>query len=53
MARPIEATPVLRGKDAADFLKAIQNPKSYTPPTVDLEKIHREVEKYFAGRAKK
>ena len=53
MARPIEATPVLKGKAAAAFLKAIQNPKPYTPPVVDMDKLDRQVKKYLADRAKK
>lgn len=27
MARPIEATPVLEGKDAENFLRSIEDPK--------------------------
>jgi hypothetical protein len=53
MARPIEATPVLRGKDAAAFIKAIQNPKPYTPPTFDTAKMHEEVQRITKERAKK
>jgi hypothetical protein len=53
MARPIEATPVLKGKAAAVFLKAIQNPKPYTPPVVDMDKLDRHVKKYLAECAKK
>lgn len=34
MARPIEATPVLRGKDAAAFIGAIKNPKPYPRPSL-------------------
>jgi hypothetical protein len=45
MARPIEPTPALRGKDAATFLKAVQNPKPYTRPTFDLEKMLSEVQR--------
>ena len=53
MARPIEATPVLRGKDAVAFIKAIENPKPYTPPVIDMEKLDKHVKKYLADRAKK
>jgi hypothetical protein len=53
MARPIEATPVLRGKDAAAFIKAIQNPKPYTPPIIDIDKLNQHVNKAMAARAKK
>lgn len=53
MARPIEATPVLRGKDAARFVKATQNPKPYVAPTFDLTKMHQEVKKFIDRRASK
>ena len=53
MARPIEATPVLRGKDAVAFIKAIENPKPYTPPVIDMEKLNKHVNKVLAERAKK
>ena len=53
MARPIEATPVLKGKDAAAFLKAIQTPQPFTPPVVDMVKLDRQVKKYLADCAKK
>jgi hypothetical protein len=53
MARPIEATPVLRGKAAAAFIKAIENPKPYTPPVIDMDKLNAHVKKYLADRAKK
>ena len=52
MARPIEATPVLKGKEAAAFVKAIQNPKPYTPPAIDMAKLDRHVKKYLADRGK-
>jgi hypothetical protein len=45
MARPIEATPVLRGEDAVAFLKAVQNPKPYTPPTFDFERMGTEIKR--------
>ena len=53
MARPIEATPVLKGKEAAAFIKAIQNPKPYTPPPIDMAALDRQVKNYLADRAKK
>lgn len=53
MARPIEATPVLRGKNAAAFIKAIKNPKPYTPPVIDMEKLDKHIDKALAERAKK
>jgi hypothetical protein len=52
MARPIAATPVLKGKAAAVFLKAIGNPKPYTPPVVDMDKLDRHVKAYLAERAR-
>lgn len=45
MARPIEATPVLRGKQARKFLEQISNPKPYKAPVLDLDKIHADVKK--------
>lgn len=45
MARPIEATPVLRGEQARKFLKQISNPKPYKAPVLDLDKIHADVKK--------
>ena len=53
MARPIEATPVLKGKAAAAFIKAAQNPKPFTPPVVDLDKMRTEIKKVMEQRAKK
>ena len=53
MARPIEATPVLKGKDAVAFIKAIENPKPYTPPVIDLDRIHAAVQKITAEHTKK
>jgi hypothetical protein len=43
MARPIAATPALKGKDALAFINAIENPKPYTPPVFDFEKMDREM----------
>jgi hypothetical protein len=53
MARPIEATPVLRGKDAVAFIKAAQNPQPYTPPVVYMEKLNNHVTEALLKRAKK
>ena len=53
MARPIEATPVLTGKDAALFAQAANNPKPYTQPTLDFSKIHAAVKAITAKRAAK
>jgi hypothetical protein len=53
MARPIEATPVLKGEEAAAFVKAIQAPKPFAPPVIDMEKLNRQVKSYLADRAKK
>ncbi len=53
MARPIEATPVLRGEDAAAFVKAAQNPRPFPPPAVDVEKMRAEIQKVMERRAKK
>ncbi len=50
MARPIEATPVLRGKDAQAFVEAIQNPKPYTPPVFDFKKMDKEVRRILQER---
>ncbi|MDR0826663.1 MAG: hypothetical protein LBN33_02130 [Desulfovibrio sp.] len=53
MARPIEATPVLRGKAAAAFIQAARNPKPYTPPKIDMDKLNLHVAKALEARAKK
>jgi hypothetical protein len=53
MARPIEATPVLKGEEAAAFIRAIQNPKPYTPPVIDMAKLNAAVKKYLAEREQK
>ena len=51
MARPSEATPVLSGKYAVAFIKAIQNPKPYTPPTFDIAKMNEAIKKIAEARA--
>jgi hypothetical protein len=53
MASPIEATPTLRGKEAKAFLKAIQNPKPYTLPDIDVNKMHANIKRVMERRAKK
>ncbi|AGW13834.1 hypothetical protein DGI_2065 [Megalodesulfovibrio gigas DSM 1382 = ATCC 19364] len=53
MARPIEATPALTGKGAAEFITAAMNPKPYTPPTFNTQKMHEAVRKIAAARAQK
>lgn len=53
MARPIEATPVLRGKEAVAFIEAALNPKKYVPPVFDTEKMHAEIQRIMKARAKK
>jgi len=53
MARPIEATPVLKGEDAIRFIQAVQNPKPYTPPIFDTQKMHQAVRAAAKARASK
>ncbi len=43
MARPIEATPVLRGRQAARFIKNLNAPKTSTKPVIDIQKLHSQV----------
>ncbi len=49
MARPIEATPVLRGEDAKKFIKAVQSPKPYSLPVFDMQKMAQQAE-FFAQK---
>ena len=55
MALPIAATPVLKGREAADFLRRIehdlQKPLTYTP-TPKLGQAKDLVKKYVAKRKK-
>lgn len=37
MARPIEATPVLRRREAVRFIRALNNPKPVKEPVFDLK----------------
>jgi len=53
MARPIDPTPVLRGKAAKRFVRAAQNPKPYEAPTFDIAKMHQESKKFLENRAEK
>ena len=39
MARPISATPTLRGEDAVRFIEAAKNPAPYTHPVLDYNKM--------------
>lgn len=53
MARPIEATPVLKGKDALRFIQASEDPKPYTPPVFDTAKMQAAVQAAATSRASK
>jgi hypothetical protein len=53
MARPIEATPVLRGKDAERFIEAAKNPKPFTPPKVDNAKDNERIKQRLLAREQK
>jgi hypothetical protein len=53
MARPIEATPVLRGQEAAAFIKAVQNPTPYSPPKFDTAKMCAAIKRISKENAKK
>ena len=52
MARPIAATPILRGKEAAKFLTVLhddlQKPVGLTP-TPKLSKAHKLIKEYEVG----
>jgi hypothetical protein len=39
MARPITATPTLKGEDARRFVEAAKNPKPFVAPKVDTDKL--------------
>ena len=52
MARPIEPTPRLRGKDAIRFIRASQNPQPFKEPELDIERMAREF-KIWAEQQKK
>ncbi len=53
MARPILATPTLRGQDAKRFIEAAKNPPPYTPPVLDFEKMQAAVKELREINAKK
>lgn len=53
MARPIKATPVLRGEDARKFIAAANNPQPFYPPTVNNEKAIEEIKKRLLSREQK
>lgn len=46
MARPIQPTPILRGKDAQNFLKDLQETKPTPAVYQHLEKCERLYEKF-------
>lgn len=46
MARPIEVTPMLRGKDAKRFIKAVQSPRQYKMPSFDLQKMEQQAKDF-------
>jgi hypothetical protein len=53
MARPIEATPILEGKDAERFIAAARNPKPFTPPKVDNAEALKRIKQTLLDRAQK
>jgi hypothetical protein len=53
MARPIEPTPVLRGKDAARFIKMAENPEPAVVRKIDYKKVHEEIKRITDERTKK
>lgn len=53
MARPIEATPVLRGQDAVRFIQAASNPQPHEAPKLDLEKMRRVAEEKLVKHVQK
>jgi hypothetical protein len=53
MARPIEPTPVLRGKDADRFIAATKNPKPFSPPKVDNTKALEAIKQKLLAREQK
>lgn len=50
MARPIEATPTLRGEDAKRFIAATNNPKPFAPPKVDNTKALEAIKRKLLAR---
>jgi hypothetical protein len=53
MARPIEATPTLKGKDAERFIAAAKNPKPFASPKVDNEKAIERIKQRLLAREQK
>ena len=53
MAKPIEATPVLRGEDAERFIAVTENPKPFEPPKVDNAKALETIRQRLLAREQK
>jgi hypothetical protein len=53
MARPIEATPTLKGEDAERFIASAKNPKPFTPPRVDNGKAIEKIKQALLAREQK
>lgn len=53
MARPIEATPTLRGKDAKRFVEAEKERRPFPPPRVENGRLIEEIKKKLQNRAQK
>ena len=50
MARPIEATPTLRGKDARRFVEAEKERRPFPPPRVENSWLIEEIKKKLQSR---
>ena len=50
MARPIEATPTLRGENARRFIAEGKERKSFPPPKVENDLLIEEIKKYLQNR---
>jgi len=50
MARPIEATPTLRGEDAKRFVEAEKKRKPFPPPKVENDRLIEEIKKKLQDR---
>ena len=53
MARPIAATPTLRGKDAKRFIAATVNPQLFIPPKKNNEKALEDIKQQLLSREQK
>jgi len=53
MARPIEATPTLRGEDAKRFVEAEKNRKPFPAPKVDNAELIEEIRQRLLAREQK